>query len=537
MVSVIRLGGIQTAFSTETFMSHSPLQPAAARSLVLLGVCCAAVVLPLSFSAGAIATPAIGRALGGGPVALNWITNAFMLAFGSCLMAAGALADQFGRRRVFLSGIAGFALLSLLLACAPGIVWLDLLRGAQGIAAAAALAGGSAALAQEFEGHEQARAFSLLGTTFGVGLAFGPVLAGGLIEAFGWRAVFASTAVLGTAALLLAAPRMRETRSPSAGRMDWPGVASFTAMLCLFTVAILEAPSIGWSHPAICVLFVAAAFALTTFIAIERRSAHPMLDLSLFRYRRFIGVQMLPIATCYCFVVLLVLLPIRFVGIDGYTPFAAGLMMLALCGPMLFVPMLAVRFTRYASPGVVSAVGLLISAAALVWLGSVPAHAAPFSILLPMVVIGIGAGLPWGLMDGLSVSVVPKERAGMATGIFSTTRVAGEGLALAMVSAALAAIVAFRLRAALPASAEAAGGSGLAAAAQRLATGDLAGAAAGLPGVPLALLREHYVAAFQWLTEGLALVTVLAALATLVYLRSSDRPEPRIAANALSDEY
>ena len=91
MVSVIRLGGIQTAFSTETVMSHSSFQPVAARSLVLLGVCCAAVVLPLSFSAGAIATPAIGRALGGGPVALNWITNAFMLAFGSCLMAAGAL--------------------------------------------------------------------------------------------------------------------------------------------------------------------------------------------------------------------------------------------------------------------------------------------------------------------------------------------------------------------------------------------------------------------------------------------------------------
>jgi hypothetical protein len=330
---------------------------------------------------------------------------------------------------------------------------------------------------------------------------------------------------------------MRETRSPTTGRMDWPGVASFTAMLCLFTVAILEAPSIGWAHPAIRVLLVAAAFALTTFIAIERRSAHPMLDLSLFRYRRFIGVQMLPIATCYCFVVLLVLLPIRFVGIDGHTPLAAGLMMLALCSPMLFVPMLAVRCTRYASPGVVSAAGLLISAAALVWLGSVPAHAAPFAILLPMVVIGIGAGLPWGLMDGLSVSVVPKERAGMATGIFSTTRVAGEGLALAMVSAALAAIVAFRLRAVLPASVETAGGNGLAAAAQRLATGDLAGAAASLPGVPLTLLREHYVAAFQWLSDGLALVTVLAALATLIYLRSNDRPEPRIAANALSDEY
>ncbi|MFP3787008.1 MFS transporter, partial [Burkholderia sp. SIMBA_024] len=83
-----------------------------------------------------------------------------------------------------------------------------------------------------------------------------------------------------------------ETRNPSAGRIDWPGIVSFTAMLCLFTVAILEAPARGWSDPAIRALFVAAVFALAAFVAIERRSAHPMLDLSLFRYRRFIGVQM-----------------------------------------------------------------------------------------------------------------------------------------------------------------------------------------------------------------------------------------------------
>jgi MFS family permease len=278
---------------------------------VLAAVCVAAVILPLSFSAGAIATPAIGRALGGGPVALNWITNAFMLAFGSCLMAAGTLADRFGRRRVFLAGVSVFSLMSMLLALAPGIVWVDLLRAAQGVGAAAALAGGSAALAQEFDGHARTRAFSLLGTTFGVGLAFGPVLAGGLIELFGWRAVFVSTALLGALALLLAAPGMPETRDPHAAAVDWPGMASFTAALGLFTVAILEAPDLGWGDPVIGALLAAAAVALVAFALIERRSARPMLDLSLFRYRRFVGVQLLPIATCYCFVVLLVILPIR----------------------------------------------------------------------------------------------------------------------------------------------------------------------------------------------------------------------------------
>ncbi|SIO47238.1 MFS transporter [Paraburkholderia phenazinium] len=525
-------------------MSDSIDHTASRGAAVLAAVCVAAVILPLSFSAGAIATPAIGRALGGGPVALNWITNAFMLAFGSCLMAAGTLADRFGRRRVFLCGVSVFSLMSMLLALAPGIVWVDLLRAAQGVGAAAALAGGSAALAQEFDGHARTRAFSLLGTTFGVGLAFGPVLAGGLIELFGWRAVFVSTALLGAMSLLLAAPGMPETRDPHASGVDWPGMASFTAALGLFTVAILEAPDIGWGHPAVGSLLAVAAGSLVAFVLIERHTARPMLDLSLFRYRRFVGVQLLPIATCYCFVVLLVILPIRFVGIEGYAPLNAGLMMIALSAPMLVMPALAVRLTRHASPGLISSLGLLIAAAGLVWLGGVPVGAEPAALLVPMGVIGIGTGLPWGLMDGLSVSVVPKERAGMATGIFSTTRVAGEGLALAMVSAALAGIVAARLTPVVAALAPLAPGHKLMAAgggaprtaidlaAQRLATGDLSGASTLLPGVSLAMLRQHYADAFHLLTYGLAAITVLAALATLRYLGLGDRQGASVATTA-----
>ncbi|MDF0499832.1 MFS transporter, partial [Burkholderia cenocepacia] len=114
------------------------------RAWVLAAVCMAAVALPLSFSGGAVATPAIGRDLHGSPVAMNWITNAFMLAFGSFLMASGALADQFGRKRLFAIGVGGFTLMSVALAFAPSMLAVDLLRAAQGLAAAAALAGGTA---------------------------------------------------------------------------------------------------------------------------------------------------------------------------------------------------------------------------------------------------------------------------------------------------------------------------------------------------------------------------------------------------------
>ncbi|NHL64912.1 MFS transporter [Burkholderia ambifaria] len=483
------------------------------RAWVLAAVCMAAVALPLSFSGGAVATPAIGRDLHGGPVTMNWITNAFMLAFGSFLMAAGALADQFGRKRVFAIGVGGFTLMSVALAFAPSMLALDLLRAAQGLAAAAALAGGTAALAQEFDGAARTRAFSLLGTTFGIGLAFGPVLAGGLIAHYGWRAIFVTGAAAGALSLAFGLPRMHESRDPHATGLDWPGTTAFTAALTLFTFGVIEAPARGWTHPLVVALLAGAALGACAFVAIETNVARPMLDLSLFRIPRFVGVQVLPVSTCCCYIVLLVVLPLRFIGIDGFSEIDAGWLMLAISAPMLVVPFVAATLTRRLSAGVISGLGLLLAAAGLVWLGVALRGGAGPAAIAPMLAIGVGAGMPWGLMDGLSVSVVPKERAGMATGIFSTTRVAGEGIALAVVGAVLATLAHGDLRRMAPGTS----GAPLRAAA-RLATGDLAGAAAVLPGVDRAALLASYTHAFDRLLIGLEVVTVLCAGVVFAFL-------------------
>lgn len=211
------------------------------KMLVLAAICLSALVLPLSFTGGAVATPAIGRDLGGSAVALTWITNAFMLTFGSLLMAAGALADVYGRKRVFAIGMMLFTAASLAQSLAPSVFWLDILRAVQGVAGAAALASGSAALAQEFDGHARTRAFSMLGTTFGIGLAFGPLVAGGLIEAFSWRAIFVFTGLIGIIAMVFGLPRMRETRDPGATGLDWPGTITFSGVLALFTFGVIQA--------------------------------------------------------------------------------------------------------------------------------------------------------------------------------------------------------------------------------------------------------------------------------------------------------
>lgn len=482
---------------------------ASTKVFALLSVCLAAAAMPLTFTGPAVALPAIARTLGDDPIALNWVTNAFMLTFGSTLMATGSLADTYGRKRVFLIGLAAFAVMSLLAAAAPGILWFDVARALQGLAAAAAFSGGMASLAQEFDGAARLRAFSIVGTSFGVGLAFGPITSGLMIASFGWPTIFFLVVGLATLGFAIGIATLRETADPEAAGLDWPGATSFTAALAVVTYAVLLAPARGWTDPLVDGLLVAALALFVIFARIEQRAVRPMLDLTLFRFPRFVGVQLLAAAPAYAFVVLLILLPVRFVGIEGLSPVAAGQMMMALSAPLLILPLVAGQLTRWLYPAVICGVGLVISATGLFWLSHIPVGH-PHLALGAMLTIGCGISLPWGLMDGLAVSVVPKERAGMATGIFSTTRVAGEGIALAVVSAILSTLTAARLDT-MPA-AEAAR------VAQRIVTGDIATAARMVPSLTHADLLNAYGAAFSFLMLLLMAITILTAIVVVVFL-------------------
>lgn len=495
-----------------------------AAALALLAVCLAALAMPLSFTGPAVALPALRQALGGGPQALNWVTNAFMLSFGATLMAAGALADVHGRRRVFLWGVAVVGASALALGCLSGpgvIVVFDLLRSVQGLGAAAALAAGTAALAQLFDGAQRMRVFSCVGMAFGVGLALGPLLSGWLLERWGWRAVVLSVALVALLAWGLGWRWLPESRNPQAKRFDQRGALAFTVALALLTWGVLQVPEQGWAHAATLLPLAGALLAALVFVRVELASDQPMLDLSLFRLPRFVGVQLLAAAPAYAFVVLLVLLPVRFIGVEGMGPTEAGWRMLLLSLPMLVMPLLAGWLTRWYSAALLCLVGLLLCAAGLLWLGRCPPGTELAQMAGPLLLIGTGIGLPWGLMDGLAVSVVPPERAGMATGIFSTVRVAGEGVALAVVGAGLVALLAQEL--AVQWGVSDADPRRLARAAQMLATGDRQSAQALLGGMPLSLLLQAYGRAFSSLLGMLTGVTLVTAVSVFAFLRAGQR--------------
>lgn len=479
----------------------------------LLAVCLAALALPLSFSAGAVAVPVLAAMADASPGALAWVTNAFMLSFGSLLLAAGALADRYGRRRLFLLGTAGFALATVGTCLAADLRWLDLARGLQGVAAAAALASGTAALAQAWQGAARTRVFALLGTTFGAGLALGPLLAGVLLEQLGWRSVFAAGGVLAACAFVLALRTLPESRGGEA-RLDIAGMLGFSAMLAALTIALLW---LGEQGPGALPVRLAALAALllgALFVWLERRQRSPLLDLSLLAQPAFLGVQLLPVATCLGYVVLLVVLPLQLLGVHGQGSAMVGLQMLALSAPMLLLPMLAAHWAPRVGSARLCVFGLLVCALGLYLLSRHALRPSPAQWLPLLMLIGAGSALPWGLMDGLSVSVVPVQRAGMAAGLFGTVRVAGEGIALAAVSALLALLIVQRLQlAGVPASLP------LGRAGAYLATGALPSAQRLLPGLTPLQLQQASAEALALLLRALSLLTAGSALLLHALLR------------------
>jgi TetR/AcrR family transcriptional repressor of nem operon len=199
-------------------------------------------------------------------------------------------------------------------------------------------------------------------------------------------------------------------------------------------------------------------------------------------------------------------------------------MMVALSAPMLFVPLAAAVLTRWMSAGVISAIGLVIAALGMRWFSDIAPDAPALAFAIPTFVIGVGAGSPWGLMDRLSLSVVPKERVGMATGIFSTMRVAGEGMSLAAAGAILAVLTQGQLADALSGRAVASPNA-LAEAAQRVATGDMPHAVALLPGIGgQSVLTQAYDSVFRTLLQIPVAVTLASALVILGFLGRSPAP-------------
>ncbi|PSD26079.1 MFS transporter, partial [Stenotrophomonas maltophilia] len=324
------------------------------------------------------------------------------------------------------------------------------------------------------------------------------------------RSVFAAGGVLTLAAFALAARALPESRGER-GRLDIAGMLGFSLMLAALTLALLWLGEYGLHAGRVQLALLTTLLLGGAFVCTERLHPSPLLDLSLFWQPAFLGVQLLPVATCLGYVVLLVVLPLQLLGVHGQSTTLVGLQMLALSAPMLMLPMLAARWAERVGSARLCTLGLLVCASGLYLLSRHATHPSPSQWVPLLMWVGAGTALPWGLMDGLSVSVVPVQRAGMAAGIFGTVRVAGEGIALAAVTALLAMVVDQQLHGASPAS--------LARAGAYLASGSRDQAAALLPAMSAEQLQQVSAKALATLLRVLALLTAVCAVLLHLLLR------------------
>lgn len=476
-----------------------------AKHSATLAILLAALLLPLSFTGGVVTTPAISLELQGGPLSLAWLTNGFMLTFGSGLLAAGVAADKLSYKRIFITGLALFALSSLLIFLTQSAFALGVYRALQGIAAAMTLAGGATALAHLHSGNARTRVFSLLGTLFGVGLAFGPLLMGLITAGLGWRWVYLVLALIATlialaSQLSLAAPQVR-----ASGPVDMRGIALFTTALLAFTTALILLPQYGAISWPLLLCAVLTLLAGGEFYRHTWRVEAPVFSLALLRQPHFAGVLLLPVATCYCYVVLLIVIPLFLMGAQGLSETQSAVTLLSLTAPMLIFPGIAAWLTRWFNAGNVAVFGLLLATLGLLGMAHAIATADITGLSIAMFITGAGAALPWGLMDGLAVSAASVERAGMAAGLFNTVRVAGEGIALAVVMALLTLFNQWQLHQTLPALDT----STREAVAGWLSGSHIAEASKLLPQLTVRALVHNVQQAYQILLYGLAAITLL----------------------------
>ncbi len=398
----------------------------------LLAVSVATFMLLLDITVVNTALPSIQKDLSASFTDLQWVIDAYTLALAAVVLTAGSLADRIGRRAVFVAGLAVFALASLAAGLAPDATFLNVSRAIQGIGAAAMFSVSLALVAQEFSaGRERATAMGVYGATIGVAVAVGPLVGGAITSWLGWRWVFFLNVPIGIAAIAVSFAKLRESRDSNATRVDWLGLASFSAALLMLVLGLLRGNDSGWGSPLIVSLFAGAAVMLGAFIAIERRAAEPMLPLGLFRRGAFTGVQLAAFAVSASLFALFLYLTLYLQNYLGYSPLQAGLRYLPITLAPFFVAPVAVVMMGRVQARVVMAIGLAGVGAGLLLMSGLSAGSGWTALLPGFLVAGVGVGLLNPVIADVAVSVVSKDRSGMASGINDTFRQLGVAVGVA----------------------------------------------------------------------------------------------------------
>jgi EmrB/QacA subfamily drug resistance transporter len=278
-----------------------------------------------------VALPALQLDLNAGLVDVQWVIEAYALFLAALLLVGGAAGDRFGRRRVFLLGVALFAVASAGCGFAGGVRELIVARALQGIGGALLVPGSLALISASFSENERGKAIGTWSGATAITAALGPLLGGWLIDHVSWRAVFFINVPLAAVVIALAVRNVRESRNAEArGSLDWPGALLVTFGLGGVVYALIESSSAGWSKPGILASLLAGILALGAFVVVEMHRAAPMMPPSLFRSRSFAGANLLTLLLYAALGGTLFFLPLNLIQVQGFSTTAAGAALLPL---------------------------------------------------------------------------------------------------------------------------------------------------------------------------------------------------------------
>jgi EmrB/QacA subfamily drug resistance transporter len=490
----------------------------------LAAMCFALFMIMLDNTVVNVALPAIQEDLGATLSGLEWTVNIYTLTFAVLLVTGGRLGDILGRRRVFLFGVVVFAISSAAIGLAPDQGWLVAGRAVQGIGAAFMMPATLSIITVTFPPEERGKAIGTWAGVSALALAIGPVVGGALTEYVSWRAIFflnLPVAVGAVAVTLFAAHESRDETTRHT--IDWPGIVTISLGLTSLVLALIEGNAWGWGSPEIVGLLISAATSLVAFVLIERRVREPMVDFHLFRSKTFLGANAVGFIVSFAMLAMFFFTALYMQNMLGYSAIEAGVRFLPSTLMIVLIAPFAGRLADRIGPRPPMVAGLALTTLALFLQTRIDVDTG-YGLLLPaFVIMGIGMALVMSPMSTAAMNAVAPQKAGVASGILSMSRMVGGTFGVAALGALFQHIARNDIEQSLA-------GTGIGAAQQeRLVQGlGTASDGAGLPPVAADAAHDAFIHALangMWLSAGVAATGVVLAF-LLIGGKPAPRPDP-----------
>lgn len=411
---------------------------------ILAILCCSLILVVLGNSVLNVALPQLSRELDAGFTQLQWIVDAYALAFGGLLLAAGALGDRFGRKGALQTGLVVFLVASLVASGAQAAWHLIVLRAVMGVGAALVMPATLSVLATVFAPHERGKAIGIWAACSGIGAAIGPIVGGWLLARYWWGSIFLLNVPVAAVALVAGALRVPTSRDPSGHRFDVPGAVLTVVGLGALLFAVIEAPSFGWLSATTLVTATIGVGCLVGFVVWELRCAHPLLDVRAFRSPALsVGSSSIALTFFAMFGTFFIMTQyLQFVR--GATPLAAGLISLPLPLGILLAAPNSDRLARRFGANTTVAAGMGLVTAGLVALAFSGLATPTWLVMVVHGMLGCGMGLATAPSTGSIMSALPPEKSGVGSAMNDTSREVGGAIGIAVLGSLLN--VAFRAR-------------------------------------------------------------------------------------------